>query len=201
MWKIIHNNHIFKYLVVIGSIGFVLFYILAAINYPGGSDFDAYSKGFSFTENYWCELLGTYAKNGSPNLGKPYAFVALAFLNLSLVCSWFYFGYHKSLNHQPNYRMIASGTVSTLFINFIYTDAHDYYIGLSVLFGVLSILQLLHIQRKNNHFLFITGLFGIILILLNCTMYFFDFQLILLPLIQKLTFIFILTWFILNVIL
>jgi hypothetical protein len=201
MWKIIRSNHRIKYVVVLGSIGFVVFYILSAIKYPGGSDFDTYSKGFSLTENYWCELLGAYAKNGRPNHGKPYAFVSLAFLNITLFSIWFYFGYYKSVNNQPNYLLIVSGTISTFFSNFVSTNAHDYYIALSVLFGVISILQMIRIQKQNNHFLFLTGLLAILLIILNCFMYFFNFHLLSLPIIQKITFIFILSWFTLNVIL
>lgn len=35
---------------------FLLFYVVATFFYPGGSQLDKTASGFSWTQNYWCNL-------------------------------------------------------------------------------------------------------------------------------------------------
>lgn len=49
-------------------LAFGIFITAAAISYPGGTWEDPASIGFSFWHNFWCDLLGTVALNGRPNL-------------------------------------------------------------------------------------------------------------------------------------
>lgn len=199
MWKNKGSGRILQILAITGSVGFVVFYAIAAYHYPGGSDEHPSSIQFSFFENYWCDLLSTYSKNGSINNGKPYAIVAQFFLNITLLSTWiFTAGNHHSTKHW-NMKLILTGSFSTLFANFTATSYHDLYIALSVLFGLLAIYQIRSIHKKNNrNILFLSGTVGMAMILLNCLLYYFDIAKYLLPLLQKITFAYMLVWFLLN---
>jgi hypothetical protein len=48
----------------VGILIFILLYIVAAFFYPGGSEFDTHSDGFSWKHNYWCNLLNELAIKG-----------------------------------------------------------------------------------------------------------------------------------------
>lgn len=183
---------------VTGSVGFIVFYISAAFHYPGGSDFDMQSNHFSFMENYWCELLSNYAKNGKLNSAKPFALFSLFFLNLTLISTWLFISLFRSHKRKLNVSLLSSGLSSTLLINFISGNNHDYFIAFSVILGLTSILQLLFLNWHQSKFLFMSGVIGLILILMNCTFYFFDLLLVLLPILQKITFAYMLMWFLLN---
>ncbi|HEV7621655.1 MAG TPA: hypothetical protein VGO09_07980, partial [Flavisolibacter sp.] len=50
---------------VFGSFAFIILYIIATIYYPGGSQANNVSKGFSWVHNYWCNLLNEKAINGA----------------------------------------------------------------------------------------------------------------------------------------
>ena len=189
----------YRILAVTGSVGFIVFYISAAFYYPGGSDFDMQSNHFSFKENYWCELLSNYAKNGKLNSAKPFALFSLFFLNLTLISSWLFISWFRSHKRKLNVPLLSSGLSSTLLINFISGNNHDYFIAFAVILGLTSILQLLLLDWYQSKFLFISGVIGLILILMNCTFYFFDLLLILLPILQKITFAYMLIWFLLNI--
>jgi hypothetical protein len=193
------SGRMFQILAIVGSIGFAVFYVLAAVSYPGGSDAHPSSIHFSFLENYWCDLLSTYSKNGSINNGKPYAIAAQFFLNVTLLSTWiFNAGIRESIKSW-NVKLVVTGIFSTLFSNFVSTPHHDLYIALSALFGLLAVLQILSIHRKiKRPLLFITGIVGLVLIGLNCLLYYFDFAKFLLPLLQKITFAYMLIWFMSN---
>lgn len=53
-----------------GILLFILLYLLAALLYPGGSQVNSNSKGFSWLNNYWCNLLNYKAINGEYNAGR-----------------------------------------------------------------------------------------------------------------------------------
>jgi hypothetical protein len=67
-----------------GTIVFVCLYLLAAAYYPGGSQADPNAKGFSWLNNYWCNLLNENAMNGQHNSARPMAVTAMAVLGLTL---------------------------------------------------------------------------------------------------------------------
>ena len=69
---------------------FILFYIVAAINYPGGSWAYPNQAKFSLRHNYLCDLLDNYSTNGTINSAKYYARFSLGFLCGSIILIWFY---------------------------------------------------------------------------------------------------------------
>lgn len=195
MFKKVGHGRTFKVLVMTSSIGFICFYLLAASHYPGGSDLDKHSVSFSWTQNYWCDLLSTYTKNGRINRGKTYAVISMIFLNLTFISSWVSLGKQEVRSSLAERTIIISGFASTIFTNFIASPKHDLFISFSVVFGLIAIARVLKTQRTEHILLFYTGLFGGILILLNCLVYFFQFNVSMLPLLQKITFAYMLMWF------
>ncbi|MEJ7677696.1 MAG: hypothetical protein WKG06_07485 [Segetibacter sp.] len=66
-----------------GTLIFVCLYIIATLFYPGGSQVDKNAKGFSWTQNYWCNLLNENAINGQHNAARPIAMTAMFVLCLT----------------------------------------------------------------------------------------------------------------------
>jgi hypothetical protein len=187
-----------KWIASVGYAGFITCYIVAAVQYPGGSDFHVNSSGFSVLENYWCELLSDYSKNGNHNNAQPYAFAALVFMNLALVTSWMYIGGTRTILENTDSKLIISGILSTVCTNFVNTKMHDVSIALSIGFGCFSIVRLIKNYPKNRKFFVGMGYLNLFLILINCLLYYFSFGLHMLPLIQKITFLSVLVWLSLN---
>ena len=73
---------------VSGTLLFAGLYLLAAYLYPGGSEFSPDATSFSWTENYWCNLLNKTAINGRHNVGRLYALIAMIVLALTLTSFW-----------------------------------------------------------------------------------------------------------------
>ena len=83
---------------IFGTVLFVILYFIATLFYPGGSQIDKNSIGFSWLNNYWCNLLNEQAINGQFNSAKPIAMTAIFILCLTLILFWFLF---------PNYVAVA----------------------------------------------------------------------------------------------
>ena len=173
---------------------FILLYVLATINYTGGSNTDKYAKNFSWLHNYWCDLLASESKNGITNSARPVAITALFVLGIGLGIFW----YNISLIFKSKWLLLIRycGMLSVLPMVFLYAGPHDLVINISGLLGVTAITGLLAILYNEKWYaLFSLGIFCMILALLNNYIYYTLHFLYALPAIQKVTFLIFLLWF------
>jgi hypothetical protein len=180
-----------------GILLFIAGYILAASLYPGGNDMDKTATGFSWQHNYWCELMATKAQNGMSNTARPVAIAALAVLSLSIILFWYYIP-----------RLFISLNTSSLFIRYcgigsmliaplLLTGIHDPVINLAALLGGIAItLLVIKLFRYQMYGLFWQGIGCLLLCGINNYVYYSKDLLHYLPVIQKITFLFFLCWFI-----
>src|SRR5688572_19298437 len=176
---------------------FILLYIVAAILYPGGSEYDGSAKGFSCQNNYWCELLNSYAENKEVNSARPVAIIAMAVLALRLVSFWYHIPKLFNFQSYLNITIRSAGIFSMAVLPFLFTGSHDAVINIA---GVLGITSMIIVQaglfKIRFYSLFFLGIICIILCLVNNYIYYTKNGLPHLPVIQKITFIFFLSWFV-----
>jgi hypothetical protein len=181
-----------------GILLFILLYVVAALLYPGGSDADKTATGFSWQNNYWCELMASYAQNGEPNIARPTAILAMIVLAVSLIIFWNnitgLFVYPKNSSRVTQY----CGTGSMLVLPFLFTGLHDPVINIAGLLGCIAIIALLaNLYKHKMHLLFYMGIFCLLLCGINNYVYYSKDLLHYLPVIQKISFVIFLLWFIL----
>ena len=178
-----------------GVLVYVLLYFIATLFYPGGSQFDKHSKGFSWTQNYWCNLLNEYAINGQPNPGRPIALTAMVVLCITLMIFWYVFP--RSVPFQRSSRLIIqlSGFAAMTVGMFLFTSLHDIVINIATLFGLIALTgTFIGLNKLRCQKLLGMGLFNIILVALNNFLYYGNGLLIYLPVVQKITFLYFLLW-------
>ena len=181
-----------------GILLFIIFYFLSASAYPGGSDADKTAKGFSWQHNYWCELLANEAQNGQPNSARPIAITAMIILAISLIIFWYtiptLFTNKKIISKIITYTGIGSMLVTP----FLLTNSHDLVINIAGILGCIAIIGLLaNLFRLRLYFLFYLGIFCLMLCGLNNYVYYSNNLMTYLPVIQKISFLIFLLWFIL----
>ncbi len=98
-----------------GSLLFLLLYFIATLYYPGGDQFDKNTKGFSWTQNYWCNLLNENAINGLPNTARPIALTAMAVLCLTLSIFWYLFPVQVGFKKKERLTIQLSGFIAMIF--------------------------------------------------------------------------------------
>ncbi|MGN6495490.1 MAG: hypothetical protein ACTHLE_26110 [Agriterribacter sp.] len=124
---------------IYGTIVFVVLYFVATLLYPGGSQVDKNSIGFSWTNNYWCNLLNEYAINGQPNPAKPIAITGMFVLCLTIAFFWFLFPERLNLEKKLTLTIQISGTLAMTIACFLFTNInHDLITNLASFFGLIA---------------------------------------------------------------
>jgi hypothetical protein len=186
---------LFKLAPCFGCLGFIELYVIATLYYPGGSQLDKNITGFSWTQNYWCNLLNVNAINGQPNTARPIAIAAMFVLCISLIFFWHIFPSASNLKTGVKILIKTSGTVAMVTSLFLLTSFHDSVINLACFFGLIAIIGTIIGLRKLNWLtLFWMGIFIFLLVGINNLFYYGEGLLFYLPVIQKITFLYVLFW-------
>ena len=181
---------------MVGLILFVLFYVFAALQYPGGSRIHPNETGFSFWNNYLCDLLDINAVNGLPNPARYYSRIALFVLCLGLMLFWYYVPRLFVQKKGNGIAIRATGMGSMLITLFMNDSNHDVVVRVAGIFGAVALILLMAQLLKTGHIaLFRFGLFCLLIFLVNYYIYETSIYLDTLPVIQKITFISFLSWF------
>jgi len=181
---------------ILGTILFVALYVVATFFYPGGSQVDKNAIGFSWINNYWCNLLNENAINGKHNPAKPIAVTAMFVLWLSLSFFWFLFPKHINIAKFAKLTIQISGTLAMTTTFFLLTNInHDLVTNLTSMFGLVATVGLFTGLYKNKWYgLFAFGLLNLLLVALNNYLYYNKGLIIYLPVIQKISFATFLIW-------
>lgn len=172
-----------------------MLYVNAASLYPGGSQADLDSVGFDWVNNYWCNLLGENAMNGSFNPARPFAICAMVILCLSLLQFFFLFANGFDMPGQWRTIIKVSGVLSMVSAALISTEYHDLMTTVSSIFGILVVVGIIKAVYSSDMTVFKwSGFVCVLLLLINNYIYYTHVFLDYLPIIQKATFALVLLW-------
>jgi hypothetical protein len=189
------RHPLWQLLPLFGCSLFSLLYFIATLYYPGGTYLNKSTQGFSWAQNYWCNLLNEFAINGKPNPARPIAFIAMAVLSCSLIIFWYQFPKMVSFKAKEQYIIQASGFIAMVTSVFIFTNLHDTIINIAGVFGLIALAGTLTGLRKLRWTsLFYMGLFVVVLIGVNNLLYYQKHLIYYLPVVQKITFLYFLLW-------
>lgn len=190
------KNRYWLLLPVGGTILFAVLYFLAACFYPGGSQADANARGFSWVNNYWCNLLNEKAINGQPNSARPVALLAMIVLSVALSAFWLLFAANSRIGKMLRYIIGVSGVLSMVIGFFLFTATdHDMVTNLASAFGLVAVIgTLAGLYTMKCRGLFVYGLINLVLVAANNYVYYNKELLLYLPVVQKITFAAFLIW-------
>lgn len=180
---------------LLGALAFVCLYIIATLYYPGGSQVDVNEKGFSWLNNYWCNLLNDNAINGQHNPAKPIAMAAMLVLCFTLANFWYNFPRRVQFKKSSRLAVQISGVVAMVVAMFLFTNLHDWVINIASVFALIAIVgTFIGIYKQKWLGLFRLGIFNLLLVALNNILYYGNGLRLYLPVIQKITFLFFIIW-------
>ena len=185
------------YLPLIGMAMFIILYIVSAILYPGGSWKFQEAEGFSFWHNYLCDLLDEYAINGQLNTARYVSRAALGFLCGGLLLLWYHFPNFFEKNSTNQKVMWSSGILALVTTCFLSSGTHDFTVRLAGLFGSIAFIScFIELFRNRSYRLFYFGIFCLIIFVVNYYVYETGIFIRALPIIQKITFLSFISWFV-----
>ncbi len=188
-----------SFLIPLAGMGlFVLFYVIASLQYPGGSHANPNAVGFSFWNNYLCDLLDVHTVGGVLNPGRHYSRIALFVLCSSLMLLWFFLP--KLFKRKKGYPTLVrtSGLASLIVMLFMTAGNHDMVVRVAGILGVIALVLLMDgLLRSGYHKLFGLGILCLFVFLVNYYIYETGTHIKTLPVIQKFTFLLFIAWFVL----
>lgn len=190
------RNNILLLIPIFGAALFVMLYFVATIFYPGGSQVDKNAVGFSWLNNYWCNLLNDNAINGQPNTAKPIAIAGMIILCVTLSLFWLLFPLYINMGKKYKIAIQTSGLLSMGAASLLFTNFnHDLITNLASLFGLLATIGVyIGLYKLQWYRLFAFGLMNILLVALNNYVYYNQELIVYLPIIQKISFATFLIW-------
>lgn len=184
---------------IAGILLFMVLYVIATFYYPGGSTLKPTHQGFDWINNYWCDLIARYAKNGDWNQARTIALTAMIILFSSLALFWFYLP--RLFHERKAFTLLIryTGSVSMFILIFIFTGYHDSVIGIGTSISAIPLTAtLIELYRHKFKRLYYLGLICVLLIVLNFIIYITEWGVIALPFIQKITLLVFLIWILLT---
>lgn len=175
---------------------FVILYIIAALQYPGGSWAAPHHDGFSFWNNYLCDLLDENAINGELNSARYIARVALGVLCVCLLLLWYYLPNFFTTESKNKSIMWITGIMAFIVTTFLTSGTHDITVRIAGAFGVIAFITCFIELFKAGHYkLFAFGILCLGVFLMNYYIYETGIFIRMLPIIQKITFSCCILWF------
>jgi len=180
---------------VLGIGLFIVLYLISAYLYPGGSNADKTSVGYNWADNYWCDLLSHYAKNGELNDSRVVAMSAMVILCASLSLFWYYLPQFFHISRAGGAVIRYTGISSMVLALFIFTNYHDLVIYSSVVLGIIALLGTFRaLYLKKEYKLVGGGIICLFLIGINNYIYTTGNYIDTLPIMQKAAFFAFLLW-------
>jgi hypothetical protein len=181
---------------ILGTTLFVVLYVVATSFYPGGSQVDKNSIGFSWANNYWCNLLNENAINGQHNPAKPIALTGMAVLCSTLTFFWLLFPKYINIGKFVKLVVQISGALTMAIAFLLFTGInHDFVTNLASFFGFIATVgTFIGLYKIKWYGLLAFGFLNILLVGLNNYVYYNKELIIYLPIIQKISFATFLIW-------
>lgn len=176
-----------KHSILLGLIISIVFLFIATWHYPGGSQVDKNSVGYSWKDNYISNLFGSKAVNGADNSARIWAIGGMIFLSASFAL--FFVEFSKRIPAGVASKIIKYVGAGGMFFTFlIATPLHDVMVTLaSTMFLIGMFYITVFILKSKLHFLKILCI--VCLLVFYYTLYLYgSHSLRYLPIMQKVTF-------------
>jgi hypothetical protein len=177
-----------KYSVLLGITISILLLLMATMVYPGGSLFDKNAVGFNWSKNFISNLFAAKAVNGSDNPSRIWADAGMIFLSVSFAV--FFIVFSKKIPATGAANIIKYFGVGGMLCTFlIVTPLHDIMVTIASTLFLVSIFYITVFILKSRLHLFKFLCISCLLIFYYTLYLYGSGKYILLPVMQKITFI------------
>jgi hypothetical protein len=183
-----------KYSILLGIIISLLLLLVAALHYPGGSQYDKNSVGYDWKNNYLSNLFDVRAVNGSENAARLWAIAGMSFLCASFAL--FFIEFPKKIPSKGAAKIIRYCGVSAMIFAFLaVTPYHDAVIRIASTLALISMFYItVFVFKSRSHLL---GILSVVCLLVSYScnyIYFTRSYVEYLPIFQKIALAITITW-------
>jgi len=188
-------NEVLSLFPALGILVYFALFFMAARVYPGGSQADLRSTGFSWQHNYWCELMNYEAMNGQTNYGAVYAIVAMILAGSAIGVFFYRLPLYLKTSIARARVIKVSAAITGASGVLLFGDYHNPALLCFSLATLVTLLNALVILLQNGRWVFFAiGLISLILTQVNNVMYYLRLGIEHLPWFQKIAIATVLIW-------
>jgi len=183
------------YIPTICVVLFILLFIYCSFLYPGSSQHDINSEGFSWQHNYWCDIMDIQTYDQRDNPARIWGIIAT--LILCIGTGWLFYQFPSQFGTTNTEKWLVSGfgIASMLVGSLIFTSLHNQVIGITSGLALVAILTMFYVLFRQQEWpLFYYGVFACVVMLANNHIYYSKNGIEHLPWIQKISFLIVLAW-------
>ena len=183
-----------KHAILLVIIVSVLLLVVAMLYYPGGSRIDKNSVGFDWKNNYFSNLFGKTALNGSNNPSRLWAIAGTFFLSISFAL--FFTEFSKRIPLKSSARVIKYFGIAAMISTFLaVTPYHDLMITISCTLVLISIFYIsVYVFKSKLHFFKIVCILCLLALYSSIYVYYTGNFVEFLPIMQKVDFAMTIIW-------
>jgi len=173
-------------IILLGIIAGLVLLFVAVLRYPGGSQADPHSVGYSLVNNYLSNLFSPVAINGAPNSARPWASAGMFFLTLSF--GLFFIRFSGKLPVKSAAAVVKYTGATAMICGFLaVTPLHDAMIPVGSTLSLIACFYItVYVFKSKLHFFKILSVILLLLVYTCCYLY-SSRSLSILPVMQKLT--------------
>ncbi len=162
--------------------------------YPGGSQANAQASGFDWANNYLCNLFDAKGINGAHNSGRWFAVVGMVVLCTGFAL--FFFRFSKKIQHKSASAVIRyAGVLGMVFGVLVTTPYHNLMVSLAstcIMLATFYITVMVFMSRL--HLFKVLTVVCLLLLYINAIIYYTQYGLVILPVMQKVNFLVVIVW-------
>jgi hypothetical protein len=172
----------------------IFLWLVAAMNYPGGSQVDPASSGYDWQHNYLSDLFSATAVNGQDSSARPWAMAGMLLFSLSF--GGFFVTFSHNIPKKGAARVIKYGGIGAVVAAFLtVTSYHDLMLTIAAVLALISCFYVVvFVLQSKLHLLKALSVLFLLAFYASAYLYFARTQLELLPIMQKLTLLLSLVW-------
>ncbi len=138
MRKTVRNAY--PYFPIIGLGFYVMIFFAAALKYPGGSINEPHASGYSFFNNFLCDVMNPEVRGGQQNAARGLAIFGHWILSLSMI-SFFYLLPEIFPVRNRNTRLVRIFGMLTMTVFILMcTPYHDLIVTLTAILGTIALI-------------------------------------------------------------
>jgi|SRR5277367_3024031 hypothetical protein len=183
-----------KHSILIGIAISLLLLVVAAVHYPGGSQYDRHSVGYDWKNNYLSNLFSERAVNGSENSSRPWAISGMVFLCIG--SAWFFVEFSKKISVKGPANIIKfCGAGAMLFAFLAVTPYHDEVITIASTLALVSMFYItVFVFKSRLHLLKVLSVVCLLSLYVCNYVYYTRSHIEFLPILQKIAVLITIGW-------
>jgi hypothetical protein len=138
----------YPFIPIVGMTLYLVVFVFAAMDYPGGSENVPSAIGYSFFHNFLCDVMNPITPEGVHNPARVLAIVSHLILSVTMIAFFYLLPALFSWSNRNTFVMRLMGMLTMTVFVFMYTPFHDEIVTATGVLGTVALVPFFIEMRK-----------------------------------------------------